>query len=101
MYWEQKGAPPFIGGRGNMKRFAQDIGEWTGVEVREQSTGSTRKAEKVLMQQMEKEEPLIVHVDMCFLPYFDFGEEYHFGSHTITVCGYDSGDRVLISDMDP
>ena len=31
MYWEQKGSPPFIGGRGNIKSFVQDIGERTGV----------------------------------------------------------------------
>ena len=101
MYWEQKGAPPFIGGRGNMKGFAQDIGVRTGVGVNEQSTSSARKAQAALLQQMEKEEPLMVRVDMGFLPYFDFGEDYHFGSHTIVICGYDGGDRVLISDMEP
>jgi hypothetical protein len=101
MYWEQKGAPPFIGGRGNIKDFVQDIGRRTGVGVSEKSTTSTRKAQKVLLQQMEKEEPLMVRVDMGFLPYFDFGEDYHFGSHTIVICGYDGEDQVLISDMDP
>ena len=100
MYWEQKGTPPFIGGRGNIKTFVQDIGRRTGVNVIEKSTTSTRKAQKALLQQMEKQEPLMVRVDMGFLPYYDFGEDYHFGSHTIVVCGYDGQDRVLISDMD-
>ena len=101
MYWEQKGNPPFIGGRGNIKSFVQDIGKRTGVGVSEKSTTSTRKAQKVLLQQMEKEEPLMVRVDMGFLPYFNFGDgEYHFGSHTIVICGYDGQDRVLISDID-
>lgn len=101
MYWEQKGSPPFIGGRGNIKQFAQDIGKRTGVRLAEKSTTSARKAQKILLQQMAKEEPLMVRVDMGFLPYFDFGdEEYHFGSHTIVICGYDGQDHVLISDMD-
>ena len=100
MYWEQKGVPPFIGGRGNIKTFAQDIGARTGVVVVERATTSARKAQKVLLQQMEKEEPLMVRVDMGFLPYFDFGGDYHFGSHTIVICGYDGQERVLISDMD-
>ena len=101
MYWEQKGVPPFIGGRGNIKTFVQDIGERTGVDVVEKSTSNTSRAKKVLLQQMEKEEPLMVRVDMGFLPYFDFGgEEYHFGSHTIVICGYDGQDQVLISDID-
>jgi hypothetical protein len=101
MYWEQKGSPPFIGGRGNINSFVQDIGRRTGVGVDEKLTSSARKAQKVLLQQMEKEEPLMVRVDMGLLPYFDFGdEEYHFGSHTIVICGYDGQDRVLISDID-
>lgn len=100
MYWEQKGSPPFIGGRGNIKSFVQDIGERTGVGVIEKSTSSARKAQKTLLQQMKKEEPLMVRVDMGFLPYFDFSEDYHFGSHTIVICGYDGQGRVLISDMD-
>lgn len=101
MYWEQKGSPPFIGGRGNIKTFVQDIGERTGVGVLEKSTTSKRKAQKILLQQMEKEEPQMVRVDMGFLPYFDFGDEdYHFGSHTVVICGYDGQDHVLVSDMD-
>jgi hypothetical protein len=101
MYWEQKGSPPFIGGRGNIKQFVQDIGERTGVGVVEKSTGSKRKVQKTLLQQMEKEEPQMVRVDMGFLPYFDFGDEdYHFGSHTVVICGYDGQDHVLVSDMD-
>ena len=93
MYWEQKGSPPFIGGRGNVKSFVQDIGKRTGVGVSEKSTTSARKAQKVLLQQMEKEEPLMVRVDMGFLPYFDFGDgEYHFGNHTIVICGNDGQD---------
>ena len=101
MYWEQKGAPPFIGGRGNMKTFVQDIGRRTGVGVNELSTSSARKAQESLLLQMAKEEPLMVRVDMGFLPYFDFGEDYHFGSHTIVICGYDGQEQVLVSDMDP
>jgi hypothetical protein len=101
MYWKQKGAPPFIGGRGNIKTFVQDIGRRTGVGVVERSTTSARKAQKTLLQQMEKEEPLMVRVDMGFLPYFNFGDAYHFGSHTVVICGYDGQERVLISDMDP
>ena len=101
MYWEQKGVPPFIGGRGNIKSFVQDIGRRTGVGVSERATTSARKAQKLLLQQMEKEEPLMVRVDMGFLPYFDFGDtEYHFGSHTIVICGYYGQDHVLVSDID-
>ncbi|MFN2135334.1 MAG: BtrH N-terminal domain-containing protein, partial [Candidatus Promineifilaceae bacterium] len=100
LYWEQKGAPPFVGGRDNMKRFVQDIGGRTGVGAWEQSTSSASKAQKVMLAHLEQQDPLMVRVDMGLLPYFDFPEEYHFGSHTIVICGYDGEERVLISDMD-
>lgn len=42
-----------------------------------------------------------LYVDMGFLPYFDFPEEYHFGGHTVVVAGYDpSTDDVLVADRD-
>ena len=41
-----------------------------------------------------------MRVDMGLLPHFDFPEEYHFGSHTLVICGYDGQNQVLISDMD-
>ena len=42
----------------------------------------------------------MVYGDMCFLPWFDFPEEYHFGGHTFVICGYNGKDAVLASDMD-
>ncbi|MFN2125826.1 MAG: BtrH N-terminal domain-containing protein [Candidatus Promineifilaceae bacterium] len=51
LYWEQKGASPIIGRRGNINAFAQDIGRRTGIVFSEQSTSSTRKAQKALLQE--------------------------------------------------
>lgn len=101
MYWQQKGVPPFIGARGNNKDFFQDIGKRTGVLVEEKTTTSEKKARQVLLEYMEKEEPLMVFGDMAYLPWFEFPEDYHFGGHTFVLCGYDGADTLLASDMDP
>ena len=101
MYWHQKGQPPFIGARGNIKNFYQDIGNRTGVIVKEKTTSSERKAEKTLLEKLSRKEPLMLYGDMCYLPWFDFPEEYHFGGHTFVVCGYDGENTALASDMDP
>jgi hypothetical protein len=46
-------------------------------------------------------QPVMVGVDMGLLPYFDFGEEYHFGGHSIVVCGYDPAtEQILIAERD-
>jgi hypothetical protein len=54
------------------------------------------------MKSLESGQPVMLGVDMGFLPYFDFGgHEYHFGGHVVVVCGYDPGsDEVLIADRD-
>ncbi len=100
MYWHQKGVPPFIGGRGNVKDFFQDLGKRTSVEINVKSTSSEKKAEEALLEKLLREKPVMVYADMGFLPWFDLPEEYHFGGHTFVICGYDGKNTVLGSDMD-
>jgi len=107
IYWHMKGTLPFYGGRTNVGRpgeegLAKTAGRRTGVRVESFQTGSARKAEKALLDMLEAGEPLMIHVDMGFLPYFDFGDhEYHFGRHVVVVAGYDpETHQVLIADRD-
>lgn len=107
IYWHTKGTLPFYGGRTNVGRpgeegLAKTAGRRTGVRVESFQTGSARKAEKALLDMLEAGEPVMIHVDMGFLPYFDFGgQEYHFGRHIVVVAGYDPEPRqVLIADRD-
>ncbi|MFC1933357.1 BtrH N-terminal domain-containing protein [Chloroflexota bacterium] len=101
MYWHQKGTLPFLGGRDNNKNFHTDIGERTGVAISEQSTSSAVRAEKTLIEMLNNRQPVMMFVDMGFLPCFDFGADYHFGGHTHVACGFDGEKTILISEMDP
>ena len=101
MYWHQKGIPPFIGGRGNVKNFFQDLGNKISVKIEVKSTSSEKKAESTLLEKLVKREPVMVYGDMGFLPWFELPENYHFGGHTFVICGYNGTDSVLASDMDP
>jgi hypothetical protein len=100
IYWAPKGGYPFVGGRGNNKGFYADLGSRTGVKIAEVSTASGKKAEATLIERLKRREPAMVYGDMGYLPWFDMPEGYHFGGHSFVVCGYDGGDRVLVSDMD-
>jgi hypothetical protein len=100
IYWAPKGGFPFVGGRGNPKGFFHDLGERTGVRIKETSTASEKKAEADLVGRLRQREPVMVLGDMGYLPWFTFPVEYHFGGHTFVICGYDGNDRVLVSDMD-
>lgn len=103
IYWQQKGAPPFIGGRAQPEPSMEELSaQRTGVRIQRHSTSSARKAEKNLLELLTAGEPVMLQVDMGFLPYFDFGEtEYHFGGHVVVACGYDpDSNTVLIADRE-
>lgn len=107
IYWHMKGTLPFLGGRANLERPGEEglektVGRRTGVAVTSSRTGSARKAETALLEMLGAEQPVMLVLDMGFLPYFDFGgHEYHFGQHAVVACGYDPDSRqVLIADRD-
>ena len=107
VYWHMKGALPFIGGRANIERPGEEglektVGRRTGVQVSSSHTDSAAKAEKTLLVELAASRPVMLVLDMGFLPYFDFGgTEYHFGYHVVVACGYDpQGHQVLLADRD-
>ena len=106
VYWQMNDAPPFIGGRTNTGRPGEEglekaAGRRTGVLVRSSETSSGKKAEAALLDLLSRGEPVMVQVDMGFLPYFDFPVEYHFGGHVVVVAGYDvESGQCLVADRD-
>ncbi len=105
-YFHIKGTDPFYGGRANVGRSNEEglektAGRRTGVIVESHTTASAKKAQQVLHETLSRNEPVMVYLDMGFLPYFDFPDEYHFGGHTVVVAGHDPGtDDVLVADRD-
>ena len=106
IYWHIRGTAPFFGGRTNVGRPGEEglertAGKRTGVRVESHCTGSVRKAEKAVLDLLTAGEPVMVQLDMGFLPYFNFPREYHFGGHVIVLAGYDpESGRVLVADRD-
>lgn len=97
---------PFYGGRANVGRPGEEglevtAGRRTGVGVEAHTTGSARKAQEALRASLEAGKPVMVYLDMGFLPYFDLPEGYHFGAHVVVIAGYDPESRqVLVADRD-
>ncbi|MGD8555046.1 MAG: BtrH N-terminal domain-containing protein [Anaerolineales bacterium] len=106
VYWHMKGTTPFLGGRANVGRPGEEgmektAGKRTGVKIEFHETGSASKAERALLEMLQANKPVMLQVDMGFLPYLELPEEYHFGAHMIVAAGYDpESERVLIADRD-
>jgi hypothetical protein len=105
-YWHMKGQMPMLLGRGNVHRpgvegLEIDTGRRSGVVVQRFMTKSARKGQNALFAAMEAQQPLMIHVDMGFLPYFDLPDGYHFGQHVVVVAGLDlDTQQVLLADRD-
>jgi Domain of unknown function (DUF4872)/Butirosin biosynthesis protein H, N-terminal len=106
VYFHIKGADPFYGGRANVARPGEEglektAGRRTGVAVESHATSSARTAHATLRALLEADEPVLVYLDMGFLPYLKLPEGYHFGGHVVVVAGYDPGTgQVLVADRD-
>lgn len=101
IYWHQKGALPFLGGRGNNKNFYETLGKRTGVKIKVNNPTNAGVAEKKLLATLKNKQPVVVYTDMAYLPYFDISDE-HFGEHTVVIAGYDhENEEVIVSDNDP
>ena len=106
VYFHIKGTDPFYGGRANVARPGEEglektAGRRTGVTAMSHATASARTAQDALRALLEAGEPVMVYLDMGFLPYFDLPEDYHFGGHVVVVAGYDPDTgRVLVADRD-
>jgi len=103
-YWHMRGAPPMLLGRGNVHRpktdgLEIDTSRRLGVVAERFVTGSAKKARASLDAELDAGRPVMMNVDMGYLPYFDFPDDYHFGGHVIAVAGRD-GDTYLVADRD-
>ena len=102
-YFRFKGMAPFFGGRTEPEEgFVALASKRTGVGVRARKSGSDDAAETALLKRLAAGEPVMLQVDMGYLPYFDFGgEAYHFGGHAVVACGFDEADgTVTVADRD-
>jgi hypothetical protein len=106
VYFHIKGADPFYGGRANVARPGEEglektAGRRTGVAVESHATSSAARAERALRKLLEAAEPVLLYLDMGFLPYLDLPAGYHFGGQVIVVAGYDPNTGwVLVADRD-
>ncbi len=65
-----------------------------GITLRKQSFTSADKAWEESKKLIDQNVPLILEIDLGFLPYFEREGEVHFGGHAITLAGYDEENGI-------
>ena len=93
--------PFFLGGKQGTIEPNSLACRLLGITLRKQSFSSANKAWEESKRMLDQNNPLILKVDLGYLPYFEDEGDFHFGGHAITLAGYD-GDKEIayIGDTD-
>ncbi len=83
------GVPYFIGGKQGTITPDSLACKVLGITLKSQEFTSADKAWQESKILIDKDKPLILKVDIGYLPYYNFLEEFHFGGHAIVLAGYD------------
>ena len=91
-YWKDKRMPfPFVGGR--TRDLEKDLCRNLGIRMKVYETRSKKKAYATLRELILQNQPVIINLDLYYLPYFWGGQEpppgAHFGGHFVVVAGID------------
>ncbi|MFX0142488.1 MAG: DUF4872 domain-containing protein, partial [Candidatus Hodarchaeota archaeon] len=83
--------PFFLGGKQGTIESNSLACRLLGINLRKQSFTSANKAWEESKKILNQDIPLILRVDIAYMPYEDFDEEMeeaHFGGHAVTLGGY-------------
>jgi len=87
--------PFFLGGKQGTIEPDSLACRLLGLNLRKQSFTSADKAWNESKTMLNQDVPLILKVDLGFLPYFEEAGDIHFGGHTITLAGHDEEKGIV------
>lgn len=91
--------PFFVGGKQDTITENSQACRILGLIIKKETFKSPEEAWKSSKNILDQDIPLIILVDMGFLSYFNWQEEFHFGMHSIVLCGYnESKESVYLCD---
>ena len=93
--------PFFLGGKQGTIEPNSLACRLLGITLRKQSFSSANKAWEESKKMLTQNIPLILKVDLGYLPYFEKEGEIHFGGHAITLAGYnDENGMAFVGDSE-
>jgi hypothetical protein len=86
--------PFFLGGKQDSISPKSLACRLLGITLRKQSFSNADKAWEESKIMLDQDKPLMLQIDLGFLPYFEEEGSIHFGGHFITLGGYDEDKGV-------
>lgn len=101
-YFEYKGMNyPLIGGRIKPKNFEENFARHSRIDLLVHRSQSEQKSMKQIVENIVRDEPVMVYVDMGELSYLHLPSGYHNGAHSVVVFGVDEEEGIIyLSDRD-
>jgi len=87
--------PFFLGGKQGTIEPNSLACRLLGITLRKQSFTSANKAWEESKTLINQDIPLIIQIDLAYLPYFEEEGKIHFGGHAITLAGYDEEKGIV------
>ena len=102
IYYDSKNiASPIINGRLKIGEFEENLANSIGIKIKSHETASKKRAWDELCKSLDAQQPVMLYIDMAYLPYLNLPDNFHFGGYSIVVFGIDQGEDItFISDRD-
>jgi len=92
---------PHFFGRVMPVEFEKNLSTALGIKIKVCDTLSKKRAFDEMMKMLNAGDPVMIYVDVAYLPYLKIPDFYHFGAHSVVVFGYDDEQEIVyISDRD-
>ena len=101
-YFNMRSLPhPVIGGRMLPRKFEENLSQHSHINIQIKKTDDEKSAWNLLRSRLILNHPVIVYVEMSELNYLHMPPDQRFGSHCVSVFGFDDKEEVVyISDRD-
>lgn len=92
---------PMIGGRALPQKFEENLTQHSHINIQIKTADTEKAAWNSLKSRIITNHPVIAYVEMSELEYLHMPEDQRFGSHCVTVFGFDEEENVVyVSDRD-
>ena len=94
-------ASPMINGRTKVFEFEKKLADRLQITIQCKAGKNYDRIFRMTKQMIDANQPVLIYVDMPFLPYLGLADGSHFGGHAVVLFGYDDEERkFLVSDRD-